>query len=75
MLIFISRNKRMDTQPIDSDFLFIIRKPCLARGLVIIKNSDGSITIDDKTYNSINDIVALLNRVKRKDLSKNGKIY
>lgn len=56
-------------------YIRLITKPCIARGLDLTDNLDGTVTINEKIYETINDVESLLNTVKRKDLSKKGKIY
>jgi hypothetical protein len=63
------------TKPIWLNYLNLIPKLCLARGLNLIINNDGTVTINNERYKTIEEVELLLSSVKRNDLSKNGKIY
>jgi len=49
--------------------------PCKGRHLTLVNNNDGTITIDGQLFCSIEEVEELLISVKRKDLSKDGKVY
>ena len=65
----------MATQTLSASYIALITKPCLARKLALINNDDGTVTINKKTYSVVDDVENLLETVKRKDLSMNGKKY